>query len=262
MGAAVCRGRVRREHAGPTREVHFMRSIRFSIGRLMGAVVAAAITVAAMRRPSETWFGIFYLLTYGVLGLAVVGLVCRGPAERAWWLGFNLFGWGYWKLAFWDWSYAQPVLPTTSLLKRLGFMMGFPADYFMQIGRGMPGLPFLQAGHCLWTLIAAILGGMLARAAFGASANRLENGSGTTRPTVSPVRGPWVVPAIAGAAGIGLVAAVAFSGSMLDPELKAGAIYLLTRGIIGVACLRASWAGEKPGKSASGRLSSARVICS
>jgi hypothetical protein len=217
-----------------------IRSYRFSIAGLMGAVVVAAIAVAAMRRSSETWAGVLFLFTSGALCLAVIGLVCRGPAERAWWLGFNLFGWGYWKLAFWDWSFSQPVLPTTSLLKGLGFMIGFPANDFELTGLlDIPGRPFLQAGHSFWTLIAAILGGKLASAAFGASANKPENTAGTPPPTVTSVRGSWRWLLIFGTAAIGLVVAIALSGSILDPELKAGAIYLLTRGMMGALCLGA-----------------------
>jgi hypothetical protein len=72
-----------------------MRSLRFSIAGLMGAVLLAAIGSAGLANPSAPWAGTLSLLTRGLLCLAVVGAVCRSGAERAWWLGFASFGWIY-----------------------------------------------------------------------------------------------------------------------------------------------------------------------
>ena len=76
-----------------------MRTVRFSIARLMGAVLVAAVGLAALRNASPIWAGAMVLSTYVVLGLAILCAVLRGRAERAWWLGFCVFGWGY--LASW-----------------------------------------------------------------------------------------------------------------------------------------------------------------
>jgi hypothetical protein len=77
-----------------------MRIVRFPIAGLMGTILVVAIVLAALRNASQTWAGVTFLLTCGVLCLAVVGVVCRNGSERAWWLGFALFGWGYLALAF------------------------------------------------------------------------------------------------------------------------------------------------------------------
>ena len=78
-----------------------MRKTRFSIAALMGVVLLAALALAMFRYGSRVSAGVLLLFTYAMLCLAVVGIVCRGGGERAWWLGFSLFGWGYMALAFW-----------------------------------------------------------------------------------------------------------------------------------------------------------------
>ena len=92
------------------------RAVRFPIAGLMSAVVVVPLGLAALRNASETWAGATFLSTCAVLCLAIVGVVCRGESERAWWLGFALFGWGYLILAFWS----SLELPTMALLDALG----------------------------------------------------------------------------------------------------------------------------------------------
>src|SRR5205823_14555900 len=99
-----------------------MRMPRFSIAKLMGAVLVASLGLAALRDGSELCAGVLFLLTCGVLALAVIGAACRREADRAWWLGFAAFGWGYLALAFWSpeaysSSEVLPTLPTMTLLK-------------------------------------------------------------------------------------------------------------------------------------------------
>jgi len=53
---------------------------------------------------------------------AIGGGVCRRGAERAWWLGFALFGWGYLALAFWS-SDNLTELPTAILLQAINSRM-------------------------------------------------------------------------------------------------------------------------------------------
>ena len=68
---------------------------------------------------SETWAGMTFLLTCGVLCLAIVGIVCGGIAQRPWWLGFALFGWAIWRggvlVRTLD-KETWPALPTDHLL--------------------------------------------------------------------------------------------------------------------------------------------------
>ena len=60
-----------------------MRHIRFPIAGLMLTVLVAAVGLAALRNASEVWAGVAFLTTCAVLCLAIVGVVCRGGADRA-----------------------------------------------------------------------------------------------------------------------------------------------------------------------------------
>ena len=61
-----------------------MRLPRWSIGRLMGFVVVAALALAALRYPTWPTAGVVFLITCGTLALAVVGASCRrGTAHLA-----------------------------------------------------------------------------------------------------------------------------------------------------------------------------------
>ena len=95
-----------------------MRRFRFTIGGIMAVVSVLAVGFAALKNADETWAGAMFLLTCSMLGLAVVGAICRQGAERAWWLGFALFGWGYMALAFWP-SESLPELPTVTVIEVL-----------------------------------------------------------------------------------------------------------------------------------------------
>jgi hypothetical protein len=237
-------------------EESFMkRKHRLSIATLMGVVLIAALVLAALRHPGETWGGVFLLLTGAVLMLAVVGAVCRRGNERAWWLGFALFGWGYFALVF-----APPQerlfggLPTSAVLRLLwpklgganvmGGAGGFQSvPLFVQFGgMGIASFPsdsYWRIGHCLWSLLAGLLGGTLARLLFANSLDRQEEP--LTEPPLSVGaprtwgRGPV---AIAGG-GLALFAVFTLRTLPRAPGLWAGGTYLLSWTLVGLAGLGA-----------------------
>ena len=147
-----------------------MRSLRFSIAGLMGVVLLAALGSAALRNHSATCSGLVSLLTHGVLCLAFVGAVCRSGAQRAWWLGFALFGWIYLGLPFGLSSHVSQGLPTHALLAMLAPLMGVPIRQSAVYPVGEAERSFFVIGNYLWALLAAVLGGLLARALFGTAA--------------------------------------------------------------------------------------------
>jgi hypothetical protein len=241
------------------------RTIRFSIAGLMGIVVVAAIGLAALRNASDNWAGVMLLLTCGTLALAIVGVVCRTEGERAWWLGFALFGWGYLALAFWSWHHAGiPSLPTLDWLIALTATLGANPQP-MGPGGGIGGMggmgggmrsvrPFMvaggfgggpggggwadwyvQVGHCLWALVLAILGGILARALFALPAGRSE----TPRDVSRPGWRRWARPAGVGALGLVLVTLLFTVRSRSAPGIGSGATFLLTWALLGFTALGA-----------------------
>jgi hypothetical protein len=233
------------------------RNPRFSIAGLMGVVLVAAIGLAALRNPTELWDGVMFLLTCGVLMLSVVGVVCRGGAERAWWLGFALFGWGYLTLAFSCPHELLPRLLSTVLLQHVTPRMDEPGMMrgggfrsvplllqFGAIGGGFGGGPNVglspwRIGHCLWTLMAAVLGGTLARLLFAAPAQRSETPAAELQPAAVSVRKWWRRPALIGLGGLVLYTCLALAGLRRAPGLWAGGTFLLSWGLIGLAVLGA-----------------------
>src|SRR5262245_46171736 len=87
---------------------------RISLAGLMALVLFVAVGIAALRNSSEMWAGVMLLATLGMLASSILGIVYRTDGRRAWWLGFALFGWGYFALAYLPG--VRPKLPTTGLL--------------------------------------------------------------------------------------------------------------------------------------------------
>jgi hypothetical protein len=215
-----------------------MRRIRFSIAGLMFAVAMSALLVAALRSASAAWAGAMLMLSCGVLGLAIVGALCRRGSERVWWLGFAVFGCGYLVLAFWS-EHNFENLPTVSAI----FVIG--SKYFSntQQGAWMTGASlhwsFTQIVHCLWAILAAILGGALAWVLLAVPDNDRTQGvvqtdSGEALPPLWRRK-----PAVMWLAGIVVVALAALAGSRAAPGLWAGVVFLLTCGMLATAILGA-----------------------
>ena len=134
-----------------------LRSARFSIAGLMFAVAVAAVAVAGLRSATAAWAGAMLMLVWGVLGLAIFGAICRTDKERAWCLGFALFGSGYLALAAGSANLAS--LPTTTLLVFLGSKIAPMIQQTVWSRAGSLHEPFLQIAHCLWAVVAALIGG-------------------------------------------------------------------------------------------------------
>ncbi len=102
-----------------------------------------------------------------------------------------------------------------------------------------------QIGHCLWALLFAMLGGLLARALFGAPADRPESPDSTAQPRAqSPPNGwlrPTIITLLASILVTSVVALWARSAASVwarsAASVWAGAAFLLTCGLMGLVIL-------------------------
>jgi hypothetical protein len=229
-----------------------MRKPRFSIAGLMGTVLVAAIGLAALKNASEAWAGGMFLLACVILALALVGAIVRGGDWRAWWLGFSFFGWGYMALWRCDNPYDPfTMLPTTTVLESLGPRFGF----LRQIGiRGGDRVDpsYIEVGQCLWTLLTALLGGLLASLSFASPRGHSDRFRLHADGTPHPPRNRWLPPTIIGLVVLIGAGAVATIWSGPNARLWAGLTFTLTWALIGLAILgavadrggrRATWLG-------------------
>lgn len=216
-----------------------VRSSRLTIAGLMGAVLVASLGLTALRSGSGTWAGVVSLLACGVLALAVVGVACGGDAERAWWLGFAMWGWGYTFLAFWSFENALPRLPTAALLDVLRPYVG-PAAGWKPGAHGLADNAYRQVGHSLFSLIAAALGGILAHAFFSAP-SALSGRPGAGHQPAGRRPGRWMRrPAVIWSAVSILFLVAALAGLRTAPGLWAGTTVLLTWGVFGLSTIAAA----------------------
>jgi hypothetical protein len=84
-----------------------MRPRRISLASLLGIVAVFGLGLAGLKSSTVLWTTAATTVTLALLLAAVLGAVLlRGP-ERAFWLGFALFGWVYLVLVDWSWIGAQ-----------------------------------------------------------------------------------------------------------------------------------------------------------
>jgi hypothetical protein len=217
---------------------------RFSIARLMGIVVVVAVGLAAVRSPSETWAGAMLLLTCGILALGVVGAIAHRGTRRMWWLGFSLFGWGYLVLSGCGTDEPSAKLPTARLLEILGDWLEIPLHQRGVCFSGCmfpPGLDpyFAEIGHCLWALLAALMGGILAGSFLAPPNDRGEEAQPEAEETSHQGRG-WRLPVtMTGLVVFILVGATAAGRSDIGAPLWAGLAFSLTCAFNGLLILGA-----------------------
>ena len=130
-------------------------------------------------------------------------------------------------------------LPTTKLLLFLSSKLDPTIRQNTWSPPGSRRWTYLQIAHCIWSLLAAAVGGTLGRVLFAASERDHEQAivdpdTGRQLPQKWR-RGPVVIWLI----GLALVASATLACSMSAPGLWAGVIVLLTCGMLGMATLGA-----------------------
>jgi len=176
---------------------------RFTIRTLMAFIVITAVGLAGLRNASTLWAGTLLLATLGLLLTSVLRAIYSAASSRAGWLGFSLFGFAYLALVLSPIvpERLTRVLPTSQMLNYVYLQVSPPpigvgGGGMMIIGTGManamsgygstavttppsPSPPsvfwkslfpgavnqasFSDIGHCLFALLAGLLGAVLAR---------------------------------------------------------------------------------------------------
>jgi hypothetical protein len=82
-----------------------MRKNRFTIARLLGAIVVLAMIFAGLRSGSNDWFTLIYTLVFLTLVYSAIVARYRG----AFWHGFAIAGWAYFLIGFGPWIGGLPA---------------------------------------------------------------------------------------------------------------------------------------------------------
>jgi hypothetical protein len=229
MMKARCLGRLGDFGAG---DRIMVRKAQLSIAGLMVVVLAASVGLTALRLGTAPWAGATTLATMGALGLGVVGTVCRRGAERSWWLGFSIFGWGYMFLIFMGPYSGLLRLPTSAVLEIL--RPTGPRNGLFFIGPSIFDA-YSQTGHSLFGLAAGALGGGLAVLLFG------SRSEGVADPLVK-ARSPWKRwprSAVFGAMAIVVGVVMSLAGLRWAPGPSCSATMYATWGLLGLTAIRA-----------------------
>jgi hypothetical protein len=72
-----------------------MRRFRFHLGTLVILVLTVALGLAALRDSNELWESSLFSISLGVLLVSILLAIHRAAKQRAFWLGFALFGSAY-----------------------------------------------------------------------------------------------------------------------------------------------------------------------
>jgi hypothetical protein len=84
-----------------------MSRFRISLATLLAIVAVVALGLAGMVLASRFWTAAAATVTLSVLLTAVLAAWLLAGTDRAFWVGFALFGWTYLLLVNWDWVGGQ-----------------------------------------------------------------------------------------------------------------------------------------------------------
>jgi len=68
---------------------------RISIKKFMAFVVLIAVVIAALARPTHGWAALLCSSYVMMLLTAILGVILRRGLWQAYWVGFGVFGWGF-----------------------------------------------------------------------------------------------------------------------------------------------------------------------
>ena len=171
-----------------TEEPKAPESVRwqFSLRMLLVVVAFVAVGCAALANASPAVADTAYTMAIGVMFIALLGILYRREADRAFWVGFAIFGMGYLLLlGSGPLSIRAGKLATTTLMEYVYSQTGLSDRAVASVvaqSRNQILLPqraerrarstFVRIGHSIWTLILAYLGGLLARYFYSTRADK------------------------------------------------------------------------------------------
>lgn len=168
-----------------------MPRIQFSLRTLLLAFIPIGLAIAALVNANFYWANAALTVTLACLGVSIVGWIwCSGRA-RAFWSGFAVLGCGYMLLTFVPWfdEHVGRSLISQQVLEKSAGLFGYDTpratgerdetfwDYkdfsrnteftndqkYLNSIRGITHYwDYLFTGHCLFTLLSGLAGGLLA----------------------------------------------------------------------------------------------------
>lgn len=103
---------------------------RFSVATLMGLVLVSAIGLVALRDANELWAGVMCMITFGLLGTALLSVVYLRDREQARWLGFLIFAGSYLLISLGPWAVGstERYLVTAQALRYVHTKVALPSS--------------------------------------------------------------------------------------------------------------------------------------
>ena len=145
--------------------------MKFSILGLLGIVAFVALGLGALFNANDVWTKLIFTASVLLLFTSVVGAVYSHGAARAFWLGFAVFGIGYF-LLYWDAvaGRAQELITHDAVMLAYNYIPK-PSDVTdpklhptVQGQRStLHYFNFRRIGHALWTVMFGFAGGVIAR---------------------------------------------------------------------------------------------------
>ena len=160
-----------------------MQVIRYSLLALLAVTTVVAIVIVALRSGDWFWARVLFTLTLAINLAAVLGSIMQTGRQRAFWLGFALFGWSCWLIT----NLAPLRIAEHQLLsKELNTMLqdytpdGNDGIVIDANGSRMTVFSFRQILHTAFGLVFSVVGGFVGLW-FCASDDRRINEQATLR---------------------------------------------------------------------------------
>lgn len=161
--------------------------MQFSLKDILLGTTAVAASCTALTFATPFWAHLYFSVSTLMLLTALLLAYAAKRERRAYWIGFALFGWGYWILlhspildiesssANWG-LYSQSPLFTATILdwlydNALSQVHEQPvADRYGTLVANSSGYPsgpdFFRVGHSIFAMLFALVGGEIGRRAF------------------------------------------------------------------------------------------------